>query len=148
MDRAAGSDGSSQGPLQPGCVVEKPCVSGSVCHWGGPLRTGLRCFRSDKSQTGSVTAGSLATEGQPTAIRKVYSRAELNLSCLEVSFLFRPETQRSVSVIASFHTGWKHRTGICYSLSGQKVSLSVGGIHLSLSDEEEIVIGCLSIPRM
>ncbi|KAF4105099.1 hypothetical protein G5714_014430 [Onychostoma macrolepis] len=55
MDRAAGSDGSSRGPLQPGCVVEEPWVSGSVCHCGGPLRTGLCCFRSGKSQTGPET---------------------------------------------------------------------------------------------
>ncbi len=41
MDQAAGS---SRGSLQPGCVVEEPCVSGSVCHCGGPLQTGLRCF--------------------------------------------------------------------------------------------------------
>ncbi|KAF4110904.1 hypothetical protein G5714_007935 [Onychostoma macrolepis] len=70
MDRAAESDGSSRGPLQPGYVVEEPWVSGSVCHCGGPLRTGLCCFQSGKSQTGSVTAGSFATEGQPNAIRK------------------------------------------------------------------------------
>ncbi|KAK2894882.1 hypothetical protein Q8A67_012111 [Cirrhinus molitorella] len=85
IDQAAGSDGSPQGPLQLGCVIKEPCNSGSVCQCRGPLQTGLCCFQSGKGQTGSVTAGSFASEGQPDAIKKVYSRPELNLSCLKVS---------------------------------------------------------------
>ncbi len=58
--RQLGQDGSSQGPLQPGCVVKEPCCFRQCL----PMRRSL----VDWAALLSVTAGSFATEGQPNAI--------------------------------------------------------------------------------
>ncbi len=138
------------GPLQPGCIAKEPCVSGSVCHCGGPLRTGLRCFQSSKSQTGSVTAGSFAPEGQPNAIWKVYSRAELNLSCLEVSFLIRPETQNAVSPTVSLDVPETQNCGVSVSVSLDVPETQNGYLLQSLQtiDSEQCICYCLLPHRM
>ncbi|KAF4107325.1 hypothetical protein G5714_011689 [Onychostoma macrolepis] len=122
MNRAAGSDRSSRGPLQPGCVVEEPWVSGSVCHCGGPLRTGLCCLRSGKSQTGSVTAGSFATEEQPNAIKKMKN------------------SETGIVPVAAFPVTSRD--------SDSEQGVSFGKVPLSLFDEEEIGIWHLSVPGM
>ncbi|XP_067249912.1 DLA class I histocompatibility antigen, A9/A9 alpha chain-like [Chanodichthys erythropterus] len=90
MDWAAGSDESSQVPLQVGCVAEEPCDTGNVCRCRGPLRTGLRCCRSRRGQMKSLNAGALFAGG--SNVRNSGRGVSVN-----VSFSVELETQNKGS---------------------------------------------------